>query len=81
MFGSMHRVRRNRRNKVNLTVDYTPTISTRDYDEMYYRMYIKEVKKRRKLESRILDARKYVTSSDVIPIPAKKILQSLLKIR
>lgn len=77
MFGSMHRVRRNRRNRINLTVNYPP--QPIDYSEAYFDMYVKEVKRRRKLEHRIEDARKYVIGSDIIPVPAKKILKTFLK--
>ena len=77
MFGSMHRVKRERRNRINLTVSYPP--EPIDYSEVYFNMYVKEVKRRRKLEHRIEDARKYVISSDIIPIPAKKILKTFLK--
>ena len=77
MFGSMHRVRRDRRNRINLTVNYPP--QPIDDSEVYFDMYVKEVNRRRKLEHRIEDARKYVISSDIIPIPAKKILKTFLK--
>lgn len=77
MFGSMHRIRRERRNRVNLSVNYSQPI---DYSEAYYDLYVREVKRRRKLEHRITDARNYVISSDIIPIPAKKILKTFLKI-
>ena len=77
MFGSMHRVRRDRRNRINLEVSYPP--QPIDYSEAYFNMYVKEVKRRRKLERRIEDARKYVIKSDIIPLPAKKILKTYLK--
>lgn len=77
MFGSMHRVRRDRKNRVNLEVNYPP--QPIDYSEAYFDMYVKEVKRRRKLERRIEDARKYVIKSDIIPLPAKKILKTYLK--
>lgn len=77
MFGSMHRIRRERRNRVNLSVNYSQPI---DYSEMYFEMYVREVKRRRKLEYRITEARNYVTRSDIIPLPAKKILKTFLKI-
>ena len=77
MFGSMHRVKRERRNRINLTVSYPP--EPIDYSEVYFNMYVKEVKRRKKLEHRIEDARKYVISSDIIPLPAKKILKTFLK--
>lgn len=77
MFGSMHRVRRDRRNRINLEVSYPP--QPIDYSEAYFNMYVKEVKRRRKLEHRINDARKYVINSDIIPLPAKKILKTYLK--
>lgn len=77
MFGSMHRVRRDRRNRINLEVNYPP--QPIDYSEAYFDMYVKELKRRRKLERRIEDARKYVIKSDIIPLPAKKILKTYLK--
>ena len=77
MFGSMHRVRRDRKNRVNLEVNYPP--QPIDYSEAYFDMYVKELKRRRKLERRIEDARKYVIKSDIIPLPAKKILKTYLK--
>lgn len=77
MFGSMHRVRRDRRNRINLEVSYPP--QPIDYSEAYFDMYVKELKRRRKLERRIEDARKYVIKSDIIPLPAKKILKTYLK--
>lgn len=77
MFGSMHRVKRERRNRINLTVSYPP--QPIDYSEVYFNMYVKEVKRRRKLEHRIEDARKFVIGSDIIPVPAKKILKTFLK--
>ena len=77
MFGSMHRVRRDRRIRINLEVNYPP--QPIDYSEAYFDMYVKELKRRRKLERRIEDARKYVIKSDIIPLPAKKILKTYLK--
>lgn len=77
MFGSMHRVRRDRKNRINLEVNYPP--QPIDYSEAYFDMYVKELKRRRKLERRIEDARKYVIKSDIIPLPAKKILKTYLK--
>ena len=77
MFGSMHRVRRDRRNRINLTVNYPP--QPIDYSEAYFDLYVKEVKRLRKLEHRIEDARKFVIKSDIIPLPAKKILKTYLK--
>ena len=77
MFGSMHRVRRDRKNRINLSVNYPP--QSIDYSEAYLDLYAKEVKRRRKLENRINDARKYVINSDIIPLPAKKILMTFLK--
>lgn len=76
MFGSMHRVRRERRNRSNVTITYSYPISQA---EIYYEMYMRELKRRKKLEQRIEDARKYVISSDIIPLPAKKILKTFLK--
>lgn len=77
MFGSMHRVRRDRRNRTEVTVKYTESISQA---EIYYEMYLKELRKRRTLQYRITTARDFIMQNEHIPQGSKKALKALLKI-
>lgn len=60
-----------------MTVKYTESISQA---EIYYEMYLKELRKRRTLQYRITTARDFIMQNEHIPQGSKKALKALLKI-
>lgn len=76
MFGSMHRIRRNRRNRTNVTITYRNPPSQ---SEIYYEMYLRERRKRKILEWKLERSRDYVEKSKLLPDRVKRILKTHLK--
>ena len=76
MFGSMHRIRRNKRNRTDVTIQYVEPVTQA---EVYYEMAVRAIKKRRALRRRMDEARKIVHASETISPQEKKALRKLLR--
>lgn len=73
MFGSMHRVRRNR---TNVTIQYKYPVSQA---EIYYEMYLRERRRRIKYQYRVEAVLSYLKKYDTVPLPTKKALIKILR--